>query len=267
LSGWFYKRELRGGTKKDPSLTARYVKAYEKELVRLIRQTEQDVRDAVLKSIYPKELQEYTIDMTAFKQRLSQIINVRFREPARIEGNTVIRGQVARGTMRADQFLKLGGIQAEIGTMPIDNRVQTILLERNLTEIMGIGDDMEKRIVEQVSAGIMAGEGARDISGRLTDVFDGEESRAMRVARTETMTAFNQASLERYKKFGVDEVRWRVGGANICDHAKGFDGVDYPGGCIGLEGEIFSIGSAPPCPLHPNCKCILQPVIERVEVE
>ena len=259
-----YSRELRGGTKRDPSLTAKFVNRYEKDLLKMIKEARKEIIELLRGRVVKKEMAEWTIDIKTFRETLSRIINIIFREPATQTGNDVITEQAQRGVMRADQFLAQAGITAYIGGMPIDPNVLDILQERNLTGLMGIADDMERRIIQDVSTGILNGDGAAEIGRSIEESIGVSESQAMRIARTETMTAFNQASTDRYKQFGIDEVVWRTGGSNICTYVKGFDGVVYNGGCMGLNGEIFGIDAAPPVPLHPNCKCILQPVIERV---
>jgi SPP1 gp7 family putative phage head morphogenesis protein len=250
---------------RDPSLTGRYVKKYESDIIRLIDKVKKEIKALLEQELQEqKELAVWRIDIKRFKDTVTNIIQAEYKNEAEPVANKAIEGQVQRGIMRSDQFLGQLGISAGLG-VPVDRQVLDILQARNLTEIMGIGDDLERRIITAVSEGVTNGDGIRAITKRITESTDVSKSKAKMVARTETMNAFNKASEERYKKHGIAEVKWKTGGSNICTHVKGFDGSVYSGGCMGLNNEIFPIDNHPPQPLHPNCKCILQPVIEKVK--
>lgn len=253
------------GASKDPSRTGRHVEKYASGLRGMLDKTKREIL-AILKSqLKEREMATYTVDVKTFKQDLAKAIEVNWRKPSSTFGSEVIGAQIARGNMMAEISLANIGAEILIGNLPVDSRVYSNINERNLTELMAIGDEMEKKIVEQLTTGIDAGEGIRDISKRIISVTDFSQNRASMVARTETMSAFNKAAEDKYKKYGIDQVMWKTGGSNICNEVTGFDGTFYAGGCQGLNREVFDIGGHPPCPLHPNCKCILDPVIPEVD--
>jgi hypothetical protein len=271
-----YTREMRGGSKSDPSLTGKYVSKYEKKLVSIIRGMRKDILALIEQSMMARQKEMAVeiiineswnparINQTEFNRLLKDTISDRYRVQSELAGKLAIEGQIQRGTLRADQFLKPLGAIGYVGDMPVDPAVYNSLQERNMASLMNIGDDMENGIREQVSISIQEGEGIRDMTTRINDALDLGINRSRMVARTESMSAFNAAAKSRYEQHGIEQVMWRTGGSNICDYVKGFDGMEYPGGCMGMNGQIFDIGSVPPAPLHPNCKCIIQPVIEKV---
>lgn len=76
-------------------------------------------------------------------------------------------------------------------------------------------------------------------------------NRAVTIARTETMRAVNDGVVDRYKKNGVEYVKWlaAAGDRRTCTE------------CSDLDGRTFEIDAAPPCPKHPNCRCTLIAVV------
>jgi len=71
------------------------------------------------------------------------------------------------------------------------------------------------------------------------------------MARTETMYACNEGAKVRYAQHGIEKVEWLTAWDDrVCPD------------CAALNGKVFTIAQAPPCPLHVQCRCTLMPVIE-----
>lgn len=119
-------------------------------------------------------------------------------------------------------------------------------------EVQGI----RRSILQDVAEGV----GPRQTSLRevqLTPINGlSPEQRAVTIARTETATITNTASLEQYKGDGVEMVELVGGGVNCCEDCEELIGVPMP------------IDDALEMPvLHPNCECTWRAVLPPLEVE
>lgn len=83
------------------------------------------------------------------------------------------------------------------------------------------------------------------------------KTRAMLISRTETAQAYSQGSIAAYKASGVvKQTEWLTAG----------DDLDCPI-CVGLNGLKADLGEAfdgdvDAPPAHPNCRCVLSPIVE-----
>lgn len=80
------------------------------------------------------------------------------------------------------------------------------------------------------------------ISRDLQALLDGTRLNCAMVARTETARCYYEGEIERYTRAGVQILRY-AGGPNACDICEGF------------IGKRFLIGTQPPIPIHPDCRC------------
>jgi len=124
--------------------------------------------------------------------------------------------------------------------------------------IVSITDTTFDALKATLTEGIKLGESIPKLAARVTEQYaDCKGYRAVRIARTETITASNQGALQAYKQSGVVEKKEWLLSADACDicldqAAAGAIPVDdnFPGG--------FDAPTA-----HPNCKCAILPVIEK----
>lgn len=192
------------------------------------------------------------VAVTIIEQKLKYSINAHITIPAKRIVKIDISKAYGTGAVRGVQFLNAMGVSYTYEQMPVDLKVIAILEARNLSELDGITTAMSQDIMRSITDGVLDGKGTEYIAREIDESVDGiGRTRARLLARTETMTAFNRAATTQYVKMGVDKVEWYTSHLeNVCEDC------DY------LDGQIFDIGSAPPCPYHPNCPCILLPVIE-----
>lgn len=104
----------------------------------------------------------------------------------------------------------------------------------------------------QLAEGFEAGESVPNMAKRVQSVFDGcRGSRALRIARTETIMASNEGALHGYEEAGVDKSEFYVAmDERTCEE------------CDALSGRIFETREAHGMiPVHPNCRCVFLPVI------
>ena len=67
-----------------------------------------------------------------------------------------------------------------------------------------ISDTVREEISDSVIAGIIKGLGAEDIASSITQFYEEQSQwRALRIARTEVIIGYAEASLEGYRQSGV----------------------------------------------------------------
>ncbi len=108
-------------------------------------------------------------------------------------------------------------------------------------------------IARQLAEGFEKGEGVDVIARRVEGVFEqATKSRALKIARTETISAAAEGAIRGYEESGVvKEVQFLTAMDERVD-----------GDCDALEGQVFSLGeSRGIIPVHPNCRCTWIPVV------
>ena len=124
--------------------------------------------------------------------------------------------------------------------------------------IKTIADTNFDALKRTLTEGIKLGEKIPKLAARITAEYaDCKGYKAVRIARTETISASNQGALQAYDQSGVVEEKEWLAETDACDIC-----LD-----IALEGAIplhssFSGGFDVP-PAHPNCRCTVLPVIEK----
>lgn len=84
------------------------------------------------------------------------------------------------------------------------------------------------------------------IAAEIQKVTDSYKSQASTIARTETSRCYYNGQIDRYSRAGVQYVEY-LGAPDACEDCQPF------------IGRIFVLGSEPPHPMHPNCKCNYTP--------
>lgn len=116
-----------------------------------------------------------------------------------------------------------------------------------------IGTESADRLAALLSDAYARGLGTDEIADLIEREFGYfSDVRAQRIARTETMTASVQGTIEGYKEAGLDKAEFYTAqDERTCED------------CNGMNGEIFEVGDMEGVlPLHPQCRCVWLPVIE-----
>jgi len=93
---------------------------------------------------------------------------------------------------------------------------------------------------------------AKSIKENMGAMADARKGRSMTIARTELNDSMSQASLDTYKRLGLDGKRW-LATSDCCDICSD----NESDGVIPIDAS-FSGGVDRP-PQHPNCECSLSP--------
>lgn len=108
--------------------------------------------------------------------------------------------------------------------------------------------DERKRIVNVIEKGIKEGQSIPDIAKALRSEVDVLESQATRIARTEVARIQNHGAINRFKKYGIEKVKWLV-----------FEPCEL---CAPFANNVYEIDNLPDeIPVHPACRCALAPVV------
>ena len=195
--------------------------------------------------------------------------------------NIYIEDSYKRGVMRARYEMEqagyevpsiwtTGGVAAVMGTPFHLDRVG-LLYTRVYSDLKGITDAMSSQISRVLAQGMIDGDGMRLIARKLLRVITGTgaelgitdtlgrfisaKRRAEILARTEIIRAHHLATIQEYRNWGVVGVRVRAewmtaGDDRVCEK------------CASMEGKTFTLDEAEPLlPAHPNCRCIMLPMI------
>jgi HK97 family phage portal protein len=112
-----------------------------------------------------------------------------------------------------------------------------------------------------ISNGIDEGLSVPEIRNSITAEFeDIAQKQSTRITRTEVMRASNLANLDAYRQSGIVEGKqWLTAGATD-------ECAQYEGQTEGLDGSFYDSNSdfadGDP-PLHPNCRCVLIPILQK----
>lgn len=139
---------------------------------------------------------------------------------------------------------------------PIHADRSALAFTRTFSELQGITAAMDQEISRALALGLAEGQSMTRIALDIQDRVDAIGlSRAERLARTETIRAHAEATLNTFADAGLDEVTAEVefltaGDDRVCPQ------------CEALSGRIFSIDEARNIiPVHPNCRCAWAPVV------
>lgn len=176
--------------------------------------------------------------------------------------NVFVRRAYGRGLKFANGRLREAGLDvpgidpSEAFSRPIHAQTLSRLYTRTFRELDGITEAVGQQISRRLTEGFAKGWNPRKTARELNDRVDAIGlTRSRTLARTETINAHADATLNRYEDEGVDDVAGKAefdtaGDSDVCSL------------CRPLEGEVMSIAEARGLiPIHPNCRCAWLPVV------
>lgn len=131
-------------------------------------------------------------------------------------------------------------------------RVVDWIREHSLEAATQVADTFQTDIRSILSEGITSGKSTAQIGQDIAQFFNDQSSwRAMRIARTETITAYAQGSQEAARQAGATQKMWLTAGDDRVDEECRMNGE---AGWIDRE-AAFPSGDIAPV-VHPNCRCV-----------
>lgn len=209
-----------------------------------------------------------------FEEWLDSAMESEVMEVIDRDENVWVRRAYERGIEDADGNLRQAGAgvaaaeASDVVRAPIHERKLHVLFARNFSELDGITDAVAQQVTRELADGIAEGVNPSEMARRLTDRIEKVgKTRATVLARTETINAHSQATVERYRQQGVEavgiepEVQLQTAGdQDVCEQCA--DAAQQgPWELDEFEGSEFQP------PLHPQCRCAVIPVLDEAAAE
>ncbi len=241
--------------KEDPTQSRGLIQDYEDDLIGLMKDYHKQVRD-LFKKKSSKVGDIPNINLEGMGEDLSKIMDGLLTG----KGKKVTEDASIIAYRKGKLFANINLGEKRVTLVPADWRVIDVLKSRNLMALKDIYESSNTTIIKGVTEGMTRGEGYYEIAQRIEHVLIGEGdeqtslgwNRAIKMARTETMFAVNNATKIRYSQVGINKVRWESAliEGRTCDY------------CEEQHGEVYDIEDAPEMPAHPLCLCTWLPVFE-----
>lgn len=205
------------------------------------------------------------------------------------DDNTFIRSAYSRGIKDADADLAELGVDtpdeelSEIFNSGVHQESIQDLYTQNFTDLEDITQEMSRQIGEELSTGFAEGKNPEEIARQITDRVDKiGKTRATTLAQTQIVSAYTDATLNRYEQTGIRQVEiqaeWLTAqDERVCPVCMNLSGTsrsiqEARTGSIELsesdvkpfmsEEQTLSnlIGEFPvKPPAHPRCRCRIIP--------
>jgi SPP1 gp7 family putative phage head morphogenesis protein len=169
------------------------------------------------------------------------------------------------------------GLITALGTMPAPRRSLETLYRRTYENLQSIESDMTEVVRSELMAGLRDGINPREMARNITDEIESiQKTQAEVLARTETMHAYTESSLDRYRDAGINAVTQveflDSDDRRVCPVCSSLDGRVTPLSEIDTATFQFEPGDDEPdslageysvkVPTHPQCRCTHIPVID-----
>lgn len=139
---------------------------------------------------------------------------------------------------------------------PVHSDAVALMYARAFEELKGITKQMAQVMSRSLAESLAEGRGPMQTARILMTRTDIPLARARMVARTETIRAYTQASINTYRQAGMEGVEvvaeWSaMEDDKVCEQCQELDGKRMT---LEAAGKLI--------PRHPNCRCALLPVVD-----
>jgi SPP1 gp7 family putative phage head morphogenesis protein len=136
------------------------------------------------------------------------------------------------------------GVETILGMTQADSPLYKLLLS--------ISDEGAQAAEDALVQGMLLGKNPREVALDVRGALGTQLSRALTIARTETLRAYREATRATYRQMGVQQWEWRSArNERTC------------AACWAMDGKRFSVDE--PMPAHVNCRCVMLPVTKTWE--
>ena len=163
---------------------------------------------------------------------------------------------------------------------PYTETIQNFLKNNSLKVAKGVNAETEKQIRATLAQGIRENETVQELSARIMQVFGTASTyRAYMIAQTESAMAENYADVQAWTQTGVVIAKewYTARDENVCGFCHDMDKkvipldeaffekgditefIDGKGNAHAMTLDYRTIGEPP---LHPNCRCVLLPILK-----
>lgn len=163
---------------------------------------------------------------------------------------------------------------------PYTETIQNFLKNNSLKVAKGVNAETEKQIRATLAQGVRENETVQELSARIMQVFGTASTyRAFMIAQTESAMAENYADVQAWTQTGVVIAKewYTARDENVCGFCHDMDKkvipldeaffekgditefIDGKGNAHAMTLDYRTIGEPP---LHPNCRCVLLPILK-----
>ena len=167
------------------------------------------------------------------------------------------------------------GARIDVGAFIQQPKAEKFISKTTFKFLESEGESVEREFKRQMQAGLKNGESVPELRKRLTGMFADERrnERGLMIARTESARAIEMGREASWQESGVVSAKvWDANG-DACPFCQAMNGkVVELGENYWKKGDVmevtfkdnpiklgFSYGDTPAPPLHPNCRCVLEP--------
>lgn len=243
----FTNEQVLGYWEKQIHIVETVEKAFEKKIEQFVIHVEKEFLTTLDTEVTDKKTFAKFIQKDYFDDNEADLlVKAQFDFTPLLENIAVLAGQEAN---------KLIGVNEPY--LPFNYRKQIIDNVTKFTKSML--DTDRDTLINLITNGLQDGKSVPEIRTSITETFDSlSKTQAQRITRTEVIRASNQASLDAFEQSGIVEGKqWLTAGA--VDECAQYEGqiVTLSDSFYGSDNE-FQDGDPP---LHPNCRCVLVPVV------
>lgn len=223
----------------------------------------------------------------AFRQQLAQWVEEAILEvvsPLRVQQgdhwtaeyieNAYVRGiKTAQGRLMQEGVSLTADSRDEILEQAVNVRALEQLYTRTYENLENITETMADSVREELTRGFAEGWNPKKMADSITnEIRDIERTRAVTVARTETINAATDAQINEYQKMGVEGVqhvgRMTAKDESVCPFCRAIDDVtftmaEFTTGAVTWGAQTMRLG----IPSHPNGRCTVMPTVDVGELE
>lgn len=163
---------------------------------------------------------------------------------------------------------RIGGVDFDVANEAVVAFAREAPMKFAQTMTATTQDAIRNAIVEGAIDGLATDKIAERVSEAISNPV-----RAEMIARTETIRSANAGAMELYRQAGFERVRWLTAATEQCEFCDALNGSEWDvgGDLLGVgdtvtgstTGSTFTVsnyGAIPYPPLHPRCRCAIEPV-------
>jgi len=168
------------------------------------------------------------------------------------------------------------GSRVDVGSYITQPQAQEAIRKNTLRFLDSESESVGREFRARIAAGLKEGDSVPQIRKRIEGMFDDEarNARSLMIARTETARAIELGREASWAESGIiSGKRWDAS-ADSCPFCQAMHGREVVlGGNYWGKGDTMSVqfegreinmpmsyGDTPAPPLHPNCRCVLEPI-------
>jgi SPP1 gp7 family putative phage head morphogenesis protein len=195
-----------------------------------------------------------------------------------------IRASYGQGWQQARSRLRTAGVSVgedlavdAVFDLPVPTRTLARLYTRTFENLASVSADVAPTVRDTLTRTLAEGKNPREAARELTgEIRELERTQADVLARTEIVNAYSDATIDRYKRAGVSAVEHGefsdADDSRVCPICESLDGREIPMSEIRTATFTFEPDEHEPDslageyglkpPIHPQGRCVLNPVID-----